>query len=157
VFEEKARMNRISNLSSGLIGAVVGAVIGIAGTLLVLYITLYFNFAVDSEAAKMELENAVQLINTYKSDSIGPRYKLLNTEIAWKTVLLNVNSKDFNEMYYEIIKIDLLRDMIINASNENEKNKLIEEYSSAINLIKKQTNFEEQLGHLEQINNNRVE
>ncbi|MCF2946455.1 hypothetical protein [Paenibacillus tarimensis] len=150
-------MNRSSHLTSGLIGTVVGAVIGIAGTLLVLYITLSFNFAVDSEAAKIELENAVQLINTYKSDPIGPRYKLLNTEIEWKTVLLNVNSKEFSEMYYELIRMDLLRDMIINASSENEKNKLIDEYNSAINLIKKQINFDEQLGRLEQINKNRIE
>lgn len=150
-------MSRLSNLSSGLIGTVVGAIIGIGGTLFALYITLYLDFAVDVAAAKKELENANQIINNYKSDSIGPRYKLLNTEIEWKTVLIDVDEEKFSEMYYQLVKLDLLRDLIINTTQEENKTKLIEEYNNDIRSIRGNVDFEEQIKQLDRVNNRRFE
>lgn len=147
----------MSNLTSGLIGTVIGAIIGFAGIYFSLYATFTIDVAVDSEAAFIEINSAKEIANTIIiSDSVDvPKYQLLNLDVEWKKVIVDVGDSETAILVTDLLKLDSLRDIIISTEDLDLKSSYIEDYREKLGEIINNNMFDKVINTLLHANKNR--
>lgn len=146
-------INRNSNLMSGFIGTIIGAAIGAVITLIVSFSPLFINFWVDNDAALLELRNVKTITETTVNNDI-PQYRLLdNIDVNWKTVLLDVNDKDLNNLYFKLVALDTLYDRIHQTADIKIRNEYVKQYNDGIALLIEERLVDQAIEKITQHNN----